>query len=448
MSLIPELPEKTTLYSSDLLAMDDGTHSYRVALSTLLSILATVSGFEPDPDQQTYPGRLKLTLTNGLVFRAYAADPTKQNLLTFDNDPTEGSDNPVKSGGIYSALAKKLDASTYVEFVGAVGGEAGEAGIVPAPTAGGQYLGSEGAWMSPDSAPMDGSQKLITSDGVWTAIENLNIGQKANLVLLAPAYRNDVTYPLGSFCVYSGTLYRCTTAITTAEEWTASHWTATNVGTELVTLADAISVGTSAESISYDGSAASHTAGSAAAELAGLGVDDADQELAVQLILNELLHRATQFDDLGGTVAAQGTRLGTAEGNITVLTTRMGTAEGNITALGTRMGTAEGKISALESRATTAEGNITKLLARTEIEAGTVTLTNSQAFPFNDSQVTVPLVTERANQNYIVDYEVTAAVGNVGDIIVSAKLVNGFKIEYTGSASSVTVKYQVLGGMA
>lgn len=82
------------------------------------------------------------------------------------------------------------------------------------------------------------------------------------------------------------------------------------------------------------------------------------------------------------------------------------------------------------------------------VEAGTVTLTNNQVFPFNNSQVTVPLVTTRNNQNYIVDYEVTAAVGNVGDIIVSAKLVNGFKIEYTGSATSVTVKYQVLGGMS
>lgn len=155
-----------------------------------------------------------------------------------------------------------------------------------------------------------------------------------------------------------------------------------------------------------------------------------------------------RISTLESTATSHGTRLTAAEGNITGLTGRMGTAEGNITALGTRIGTAEGKITSLEGKMTTAEGNITKLTARTEIETGTVTLTNSQPFPFNDSQVTVPLVTERANQNYIVDYEVTAAVGNVGDIIVSAKLVNGFKIEHTGSATSVTVKYQVLGGMA
>ena len=34
----------------------------------------------------------------------------KNDVLTFDNVPTNGSDNPVKSGGVYSALAKKADA--------------------------------------------------------------------------------------------------------------------------------------------------------------------------------------------------------------------------------------------------------------------------------------------------------------------------------------------------
>mgnify|MGYP007070074542 CR=1 FL=1 len=132
----------------------------------------------------------------------------------------------------------------------------------------------------------------------------------------------------------------------------------------------------------------------------------ADHEETLRLFLTELAHSKEENAQRDGIVESQGTRLSAAE------------------------------------------ANITKLLARTEIEAGTVTLTNSDTFPFNNSQRTVALVKERANQNYIVDYEVTAAVGNVGDIIVSAKLVNGFKIEHTGSATSVTIKYQVLGGMA
>ena len=36
----------------------------------------------------------------------------KQDILTFDNAPTENSDNPVKSGGVYSALASKIDGSS------------------------------------------------------------------------------------------------------------------------------------------------------------------------------------------------------------------------------------------------------------------------------------------------------------------------------------------------
>ena len=35
----------------------------------------------------------------------------KQNVLTFDNSPTSGSENPVKSGGVYSALAGKISTS-------------------------------------------------------------------------------------------------------------------------------------------------------------------------------------------------------------------------------------------------------------------------------------------------------------------------------------------------
>lgn len=42
-------------------------------------------------------------LTNGLA--------TKQDTLTFDNSPTSGSNNPVKSGGVYTSLSGKLDKS-------------------------------------------------------------------------------------------------------------------------------------------------------------------------------------------------------------------------------------------------------------------------------------------------------------------------------------------------
>ena len=79
-------------------------------------------------------------------------------------------------------------------------------------------------------------------------------------------------------------------------------------------------------------------------------------------------------------------------------------------------------------------------------EVGTITLSNSETFPFNNSQVSVSLENVRNTLNYVVIAEVSSANGNVGEIVISDKLVNGFKIAFTGSATSVDVKYKVIGG--
>ena len=41
------------------------------------------------------------------------------------------------------------------------------------------------------------------------------------------------TYKVGELCIHDNTLYRCITAITTAEDWTAAHWTATTIAEEI-----------------------------------------------------------------------------------------------------------------------------------------------------------------------------------------------------------------------
>lgn len=44
-----------------------------------------------------------------------------------------------------------------------------------------------------------------------------------------PAFSSSSTYEVGEIVIYDGVAYKCMTAITTAEEWTAAHWTlATN----------------------------------------------------------------------------------------------------------------------------------------------------------------------------------------------------------------------------
>lgn len=79
------------------------------------------------------------------------------------------------------------------------------------------------------------------------------------------------------------------------------------------------------------------------------------------------------------------------------------------------------------------------------VEHGTVTLTNSLKFPFNNSQQSVALATAKSNTDYIILTEVVSASGNVGEIEIADKLVNGFKISYTGSAANVTINYIVIG---
>lgn len=79
----------------------------------------------------------------------------------------------------------------------------------------------------------------------------------------------------------------------------------------------------------------------------------------------------------------------------------------------------------------------------------TATLTNTQKYPFNNSKKTIALsgANVRYNKDYTVTVEVESYTGDcVGDIVISDKLLNGFKIAHTGSAKTVNVKIYVQGG--
>lgn len=76
-----------------------------------------------------------------------------------------------------------------------------------------------------------------------------------------------------------------------------------------------------------------------------------------------------------------------------------------------------------------------------------VTLKNSQTYPFNNSKATVQLSDLRNTKDYYVIPETLEADGEVGEYEISEKLLNGFKLEFTGSAKNVTVRCHVIGGM-
>ncbi len=51
--------------------------------------------------------------------------------------------------------------------------------------------------------------------------------------LIAPAYDSTATYSIGDYVIYNNGLYKCSTTISTAEAWTAAHWTQTTIMAEL-----------------------------------------------------------------------------------------------------------------------------------------------------------------------------------------------------------------------
>lgn len=69
---------------------------------------------------------------------------------------------------------------------------------------------------------------LDMSEDVIAASENLSV-LRGNF---APTYSDSSTYAVGDYVLRNNQLYRCTTAITTAESWTSAHWKAVSSGGE------------------------------------------------------------------------------------------------------------------------------------------------------------------------------------------------------------------------
>ena len=78
---------------------------------------------------------------------------------------------------------------------------------------------------------------------------------------LAPEYSASSTYAVGDLVLHEGQLYECSTAISTAEEWTAAHWTSKTVADEVTDLKgglngkldEPLTAGTSGQVLTSDG---------------------------------------------------------------------------------------------------------------------------------------------------------------------------------------------------
>ena len=90
--------------------------------------------------------------------------------------------------------------------------------------------------------PATGSWGLIDADtpnmenyATITYVDD-ELAEKTDLDIIAPNYSNLSGYVVGDKVIYQGQLYTCNTAITTAEEFNSSHWTAIKVSNGFVDL--------------------------------------------------------------------------------------------------------------------------------------------------------------------------------------------------------------------
>ena len=82
----------------------------------------------------------------------------------------------------------------------------------------------------------------------------------------------------------------------------------------------------------------------------------------------------------------------------------------------------------------------------TNTEVVVVDLQNTKRFPFSDAWQRV-IMNKRNTTDYTVTAEVIEHRGNVGDITITYKELNGFIVQYDGSATSAKIKLTITGGM-
>ena len=114
----------------------------------------------------------------------------------------------------------------------------GRAGITIFLTSGGQKAAIYAAVVSVTrtqsgtASPGTTASVVDLVNAINTAISGIPATDTALKAAMAPTYSNSALYAVGEYAWYNGTLYRCTTAITTAETWTSGHWTTAAIGTD------------------------------------------------------------------------------------------------------------------------------------------------------------------------------------------------------------------------
>lgn len=95
---IDQLPSKQSILGSDFIPLDDGTQSYKTTWAALLALTGGIASATASENTLT------ITTQGGQTYTFTPSDSSKQDVLTFDVVPTDGSSNPVTSNGVYDAV--------------------------------------------------------------------------------------------------------------------------------------------------------------------------------------------------------------------------------------------------------------------------------------------------------------------------------------------------------
>lgn len=95
---IDQLPTKQSILGTDYIPLDDGTQSYKTTWAALLALTGGIASASVSGNTIT------ITTQGGSTITLTPSDSSKQDVLTFDATPTDGSSNPVTSNGVYDAI--------------------------------------------------------------------------------------------------------------------------------------------------------------------------------------------------------------------------------------------------------------------------------------------------------------------------------------------------------
>ena len=95
---IDQLPTKSSILGTDYIPIDDGTQSYKTTWAALVALTGGIASCVASGNTLT------ITTMGGQIYTFTPSDSSKQDVLTFDSVPTDGSSNPVTSDGVYDAV--------------------------------------------------------------------------------------------------------------------------------------------------------------------------------------------------------------------------------------------------------------------------------------------------------------------------------------------------------